>query len=148
MKLQIRRTADNSDTLFVPDLDEHYHSIHGALQESLHVFINEGLKQLNKSSIHVFEMGFGTGLNTILTLIEGEKNNMDITYHSIDHHPLERRLVNKLNYGEFFEPDFQSLFETIITCNWDAHVEISNIFELIKVNSDITVYEFRHKYLL
>ena len=103
MKLQIRRTADNSDTLFVPGLDEYYHSIYGALQESMHVFINEGLKQLSKSSIYVFEMGFGTGLNTILTLIEGKKNSFDITYHSIDHHPLEKKLVSQLNHLEFIE---------------------------------------------
>ena len=69
MHLEIRQTKDGSNTLFVPDLNEHYHSVHGALQESQHVFIKQGLEHVleQKKDIKILEVGFGTGLNAILT---------------------------------------------------------------------------------
>ena len=72
MKLKKIITADNSPTLYVPELDEHYHSVNGAIQESMHVFINAGFKQIKKDKINILEIGFGTALNTLLTLTENK----------------------------------------------------------------------------
>ena len=72
--IQIEQTADGSNTLFVPELNEHYHSVKGALTESEHIFINMGLKHSAVSAPHVLEIGFGTGLNAFLTQLEAERS--------------------------------------------------------------------------
>lgn len=76
MKRIIERTEDGSATLFVPELDEHYHSVKGARTESQHIFINMGLKASAAPQPHVLEIGFGTGLNALLTL----PNRMRVPY--------------------------------------------------------------------
>jgi tRNA U34 5-methylaminomethyl-2-thiouridine-forming methyltransferase MnmC len=81
MQHKIITTEDGSHTLFVPELNEHYHSVNGAIQESKHVFIDTGFKyflekninQDDQNSINILEIGFGTGLNAFLTLIESQK---------------------------------------------------------------------------
>ena len=70
MKPAVTITGDGSSTVYLPGLNEHYHSTHGAVQESRHVFIEAGLKILKKDNIRVFEMGFGTGLNALLSALE------------------------------------------------------------------------------
>ena len=83
MKLELRKTADGSNTLYVPELDEHYHSFHGALQEAQHVFIKNGLLSQEKRSIRILEVGFGTGLNALLTACEAIRSNYTIDYVGI-----------------------------------------------------------------
>ena len=74
MKRERVSTNDGSHSFYIPELDEHYHSIHGAIQESLHVFINAGLKPVsNQSTIDILEIGFGTGLNAFLTLLANQE---------------------------------------------------------------------------
>ena len=63
IKRELQLTADGSHTLFIPEMDEHYHSVNGAVQESRHVFIEAGLHHLERKEIVVLEIGFGTGLN-------------------------------------------------------------------------------------
>ncbi len=101
MERKLITTADGSSSLFVPSLNENYHSIHGARQESMHVFIDAGLKQIKKDSINILEMGYGTGLNFILTYLYSENKN--INYHGIEFYPLDLALVKKLNYTEILE---------------------------------------------
>lgn len=146
MEVQFRRTSDNSHTLYVPALDEHYHSVHGAWQESIHVFIKAGFLQVDKPVFQVFEMGFGTGLNTLLSIIEATIQGMDIRYHSLELNPLEKSLVKRLNYNQFVQPGFQSFFETIHSCKWDAPNKINNNFCLTKIEADILTYKLIHKY--
>jgi len=146
MEVQRRRTSDKSDTLYVPALDEHYHSVHGALQESMHVYIKEGLCQITKPVFAVFEMGFGTGLNTLLSIIEATKKGMDIDYHSLEFHPLSSDVTNRLNYIRLIEPEFQSFFETIHSCKWGGPNKINNNFCLTKIKADILTYKLIHKY--
>ena len=81
-------TEDGSHTLFVPTIDECYHSTHGAVQESQHIFINSGFKQCDKSEIRVLEIGFGTGLNTFLTLMEAGKIGKKVYYTSLEKYPV------------------------------------------------------------
>jgi len=71
---QIKYTEDGSTTLYVPEIDETYHSVHGAIQESMHIFIDAGFKECKEQNINILEIGFGTGLNAFLTLIEAEKS--------------------------------------------------------------------------
>ena len=70
---QIEITADGSATLYIPEIDEHYHSVKGALTESLHIFIQTGFHYSKADPLTIFEVGFGTGLNAFLTLLECEK---------------------------------------------------------------------------
>ena len=79
----LEKTADGSYTLFVPEMDEHYHSVKGARTESEHIFINMGLKQSPAAAPHVLEIGFGTGLNAFLTLLEAETSGRDIRFTTL-----------------------------------------------------------------
>ncbi|MFR9166286.1 MAG: hypothetical protein ACLVKO_08775 [Dysgonomonas sp.] len=98
-KILIESTADGSHTLFIPEINEHYHSVNGALQESLHVFINAGLKQIPQKDISILEIGFGTGLNAYLTLVESVHSNKNINYVGIEKYPLSDCIVKSLNYS-------------------------------------------------
>ena len=103
MKTELITTADGSHSLYVKDLDEHYHSIHGAIQEALHVFIKTGIQHIvskQYSSISILEIGFGTGLNTLLSFLEAEKLKVKINYTSLEAFPLDLAIVSQLNYAE------------------------------------------------
>lgn len=102
IKRAIRITEDGSTTIELIGMNENFHSIHGAIQESEHIFIQNGLLQKAKeqSDISIFEMGFGTGLNALLTKLTSSKNNLKIDYFSIEAYPVEMALVEQLNYSE------------------------------------------------
>jgi tRNA U34 5-methylaminomethyl-2-thiouridine-forming methyltransferase MnmC len=99
-KTEIQLTADGSPTLYLPHLDVTYHSRHGAIQESRHVFIEAALKPLlgRQPLIRVLEMGFGTGLNALLTLQQAIEAGQAIVYHSIEPFPIEPNVVSSLQY--------------------------------------------------
>lgn len=133
----IELTADGSHTLFVPALDEHYHSVNGALQESAYVFINAGLKEIEKEEIRILEIGFGTGLNALLSLQYTEKiPSRKITYHTIERYPLNREITEKLNYGEALGPMGTEWFQKIHSAAWDRPVPITDRFILYKIEGD------------
>ena len=146
MKPQIIRTADGSDTLYIPELNENYHSINGAIQESLHVFINCGLKSLKKEKLKIFEIGFGTGLNVLLTFIEALKKDLLITYHSIEKYPLENKLLLKLNYANILGTKYNLLFDTIHSGKWNTNLELSKSFLFKKIEADFTEFTFQTNY--
>ena len=104
---EFRITEDGSHTLYLPELNETYHSSHGAVSESLHVFINAGLKAKfqNNDSLNILEVGFGTGLNAALTFFVAEKNNVKINYFSLEPNPLSFDEVEKLNYNSIYGGD-------------------------------------------
>ena len=99
MKRIIERTEDGSATLFVPELDEHYHSVKGARTESQHIFINMGLKASAAPQPHVLEIGFGTGLNALLTLEAAEQDARPVHYTGIELYPLAWEEVDALGYS-------------------------------------------------
>jgi tRNA U34 5-methylaminomethyl-2-thiouridine-forming methyltransferase MnmC len=94
-------TADGSHTLFLPELNESYHSRFGAVQESLHIFIRSGLMALPEDlmKINILEVGFGTGLNAILTLQFVLTNKKKIEYTAVEAYPLDKTVYEKLNYA-------------------------------------------------
>ena len=100
--IELITTEDGSHTLHLPDLDETYHSIHGAIQESNHVFVNAGLnywlaQNQQAKSISILEYGFGTGLNALLTAIKIGPT-IKVHYHTLEKYPLPQEIIRLLNY--------------------------------------------------
>jgi tRNA U34 5-methylaminomethyl-2-thiouridine-forming methyltransferase MnmC len=139
-------TEDGSHTLFVPTIDECYHSTHGAVQESQHIFINSGFKQCNKSEIRVLEIGFGTGLNTFLTLMEARKTGKKVYYTSLEKYPVEVEQALQLNYVENRFSDLQKEFELLHTSPWNTKVQITAFFLLQKMQADFTIFDLDEMY--
>jgi tRNA U34 5-methylaminomethyl-2-thiouridine-forming methyltransferase MnmC len=100
--LRLLKTKDNSFTVYNEVLNETYHSRHGAVQESRHVFIRNGLEPMLRSQkqIDILEIGFGTGLNALLSYLEFEKASSDILYTGAEPFPLDTGIISALNYPE------------------------------------------------
>ena len=103
--MNIEPTADGSNTLFVPELNEHYHSIKGALTESEHIFIRMGLEHHLSPSPRVLEIRFGTRLNVFLTLLYADKARRTVHYTSLERYPVSPELINRLAYPERICPE-------------------------------------------
>jgi len=129
---EIKITADGSCTLYREEIDETYHSTHGAIQESEHVFINAGLKRCTKKEISILELGFGTGLNAYLTYIfTNENQNLKIFYTAIEKFPIDHELVMQLNYTKFKGND--QIFNQLHLCEWEKHSKFQKTFLLKKL---------------
>ena len=131
-------TADNSPTLYHPDLDEHYHSINGALQESMHVFINAGLKEITKDKISILEIGFGTGLNALLTFTENLNVKKEIYYEAIEKFPLSTEMIKILQQSHIFNSVISRQIHRAV---WEKKIKISNHFTLKKIQTDLLDYQ-------
>ena len=140
MKREIIVTNDGSNSLYIPEMDETYHSVHGAIQEARHVFIENGLKLVDKSEINVFEVGFGTGLNAFLSAQFSSDSNCDISYHTIEAFPVEVELVNSLNYKDLISED-SSLFNRIHSVDWEIESAITETFKLIKIEAKMESFQ-------
>lgn len=139
MKREIITTEDGSKTLYINNLNETYHSIHGALQEAEHVFINNGLILLNKCEINILELGFGTGLNVLVTINEILKNDKNhvINYFGIEKYPITETEINQLDYYKDFDnTEIKDLYFKIHNSNWNSLEEILPNFNLKKINTD------------
>lgn len=139
-------TSDGSHTLFSPAIEECYHSTHGAIQESRHIFIAAGMKQCEKSEISVLEIGFGTGLNAFLTLLEAEASSKTVRYTSLELYPVDVKIALQLNYPEELAADKRGLFELMHETPWDSERLIAEYFSLLKVKADYTHFKFSEKY--
>ncbi len=138
----IETTADGSHTLFVPEMNEHYHSVNGARQESVHVFIEAGLRQSASNDISLLEIGFGTGLNAYLSLIEAAEKGIRVHYTTLELYPLQQDIIEKLNYGKLISEEHAGLFDQLHRANWDEEVSITPFFTLCKVKADLCNYTF------
>mgnify|MGYP000707306532 FL=1 len=98
MKREIIITSDGSTTIQIPEWNEQYHSIHGAIQEAYHVFIKQGLESISKKKISILEIGFGTGLNAFITFLEAQKNKLEIDYVGVEAYPVSLEEIEQLNY--------------------------------------------------
>jgi len=139
-------TEDGSHTIYVPELGEHYHSVHGAIQESEHIFIKCGLRTCNADPLKIFEAGFGTGLNAFLTAIEASIQKRRIIYTAIEKYPLSGSVTGKLNYKEFFPSGYSFLFDVIHSAQWDRFENITDYFTLNKIKCDLARYEAVEKF--
>ena len=145
MNRELIITGDGSHSIRVPELNVTYHSIHGARQESLHVFINAGFFGPGfgpggcPKPYKIFEVGFGTGLNALLTLIEAEKNKIKVYYEAVELFPLSVEEIKSLNYCQQLKcPDLQSIFEILHNCSWEKEIAITENFILKKVKTDLS----------
>ena len=138
MKREIKTTADNSKTLYIGELDECYHSHHGALQEAEHVFIKHGLKKLAQKEINILEMGFGTGLNVLVTLREFlSLSDVRINYYSLEKYPITEQEAEQLAYDELFEErSIKEAYHKIHRTEWERLEEIQSNFFLKKIKTD------------
>lgn len=130
-------TEDGSHTIFVPELNEHYHSVHGAVQESETIFIRNGYEFSDACPLHIFEVGFGTGLNALLTAVHSIKDNREVFYTSVDNYPLDEKITGSLNYPQFAGEDGKKIFEGIHAAKWGVMQNISGSFYLRKIRCDI-----------
>lgn len=139
MERKIITTADGSNSIVIPDLKVTYHSVHGAIQESKHVFIEAGLSYVISNQVSpvfkIFEMGLGTGLNAFLTAIEAEKNGTKIQYTAVEQFPITVTEAMLLNYPSALGNNI--LFQTIHDSKWDEPVVIHEYFTLKKINTDL-----------
>jgi tRNA U34 5-methylaminomethyl-2-thiouridine-forming methyltransferase MnmC len=135
-------TADGSPTLFLPGMDEHYHSTNGAIQESRHVYINSAFNRCFLDSISVLEMGFGTGLNAFLTALESEKRKVKVNYTTLEKYPLPSEIIKTLNYSD----EKGDLFRKIHSSEWEKPTEITPFFLLNKIQIDFNDFDFSGQY--
>ncbi|KAA6340008.1 tRNA 5-methylaminomethyl-2-thiouridine biosynthesis bifunctional protein MnmC [termite gut metagenome] len=140
MERVIEETADGTATLFVPSLNEHYHSIKGARAESQHIFVDMGMKQSTVPAPRILEIGFGTGLNAFLTLLASEELHKQVHYTGIELYPLPWETVAKLNYSN--APVFRTLHETA----WNTEVRITPLFTIHKIKANFTRYALTGTY--
>lgn len=133
-------TEDGSHTLYNSEQQEGYHSIHGALTESNHIFIKNGLETLERPSIKILEMGFGTGLNAYLSCLYATQRNLPIYYTALEKYPLPFDVFSKLNYPDLLKED-KALFLKLHTTSFHNDHSINDQFRLIKVQTDLLNYQ-------
>jgi tRNA U34 5-methylaminomethyl-2-thiouridine-forming methyltransferase MnmC len=147
LKRHIVTTADGSKTIHIEDWNEHYHSIHGAIQEANHVFIKHGLLfyidqcPLERSRevigeaqiLSILEIGFGTGLNAFLTMLKAEELKQNIKYSGVEAYPVLPEELQQLNYIEQLSAEsWQEAFENFHQCPWEKEQSIAPHFQLTK----------------
>jgi tRNA U34 5-methylaminomethyl-2-thiouridine-forming methyltransferase MnmC len=141
-------TSDGSHTIYVPELNEHYHSVHGAVQESNFIFINTGFESCKSNPVNIFEVGFGTGLNALLTAMKNSSGIKEVNYTAIEKYPVDESTVSLLNYNLFTGEKGREIFDMIHSAPWDKWVKIYKNFNLLKINGDIVDYPIPGKYNL
>ena len=133
MKKEIILTKDGSTSIFLPELNETYHSKFGAIQEAKHVFIKSGLSLLNDKSVSILEIGFGTGLNAFITFLEAINTNQSINYVGVEAYPVEIDIIENLNYVSELEAlAHQSIFNEMHQSEWEVENKITSNFNLTK----------------
>ena len=136
--LQLIKTGDGSHTLYVEELNEHYHSVHGAVRESQLVFIENGFMSCSANPVRILEAGFGTGLNAFLTAIRCNKEKRHVLYTAAEKNPLPSEVTDMLNYQTVTDCREKNLLRSIHTADWEIETEISEYFHLIKTKCDLT----------
>ncbi|MED9996675.1 MAG: tRNA (5-methylaminomethyl-2-thiouridine)(34)-methyltransferase MnmD [Paludibacteraceae bacterium] len=134
--IEIQTTADGSSTLYRPDMDEHYHSTNGAITEAEHVYIKHGLFGVKKSNVSVLEIGFGTGLNAILTYVAANCSHLPVDYTTCELYPLPMETISQLNYK--LPSATEKVFEDLHSCPWNEKYHVSPHFTFTKLHTDLT----------
>lgn len=143
MKRKIIITEDGSTTIHIPEWNEQYHSTHGAIQEAQHVYIKNGLHYFiekdNVENVSILEIGFGTGLNAFITLLEAEKLKLKINYKGVEAFPVLTQELKQLNYvTQLNASTKENIFNKLHEVTWETSQEITNYFQLIKEQKDFS----------
>ena len=138
-------TDDGSHTLYVPEIDECYHSTHGAIQEAGYIFIQAGFSQISKKTVSILEIGFGTGLNAYLTLLKSSETLRPINYTGVELYPVPAEMALLLNYPEEAGGG-REIFEKLHEAPWGKKIKITDLFCLTKIHSDFTHISFDKKF--
>lgn len=149
MKRSWVKTNDGSPSLYVPELKQNYHSQHGALQESRHVFLKSGLQQLaEKRAIRILEIGFGTGINALLSHLEKPSAQQKILYHGLEKYPLTEDEWKAIYWPELFDkqPQYHVFYQALHQANWSEKIELDPNFELLKEKIDLRSFLPRPNY--
>jgi tRNA U34 5-methylaminomethyl-2-thiouridine-forming methyltransferase MnmC len=132
--MELQETKTGEYTLYIPSMDETYHSRNGAISESQHVFLQEGLDRTH-GNIHVLEVGFGTGLNGMLTAQYASEKQRSIFYHTLEPFQVPFDLVEQIGYGELLnDPE---LFNKLHLAEWEAKEKVSEYFTLHKTTQKL-----------
>ncbi|AHJ99567.1 tRNA (5-methylaminomethyl-2-thiouridine)(34)-methyltransferase MnmD [Hymenobacter swuensis] len=139
--VEVRTTADGSSTLFVPALNEHYHSTHGALQEARHVYLAAGLEHALAATtepVWVLEIGFGTGLNALLTLERSLTAPCPIFYDTIEKFPLPWEVIGQLGTENYLhQPELLDYQQQLHASAWGRPVALTPQFVLLKMAGEL-----------
>ncbi len=138
MKTDLILTADGSPTLYVSGMKEQYHSVNGAVTESKYVYAGMGYSFHPSINPVIFEVGFGTGLNCLVTAVYAEETARRTFYTAIEKYPLDIDVVEKLNYGVFFPGRGSEIYKAIHEVPWGVEVQITPFFRLLKIKDDLT----------
>lgn len=139
MKPILQHTNDGSLTLRLDEMDETYHSTNGALTEAQYVYIKNGFQRTQQEHLNILEIGFGTGLNTLVTAdaFLKQEDIKSIHYHTLEKYPLETEIINQLNYGQVLSPPREAIYSNIHNAEWEKEVEILSNFTVHKQNIDL-----------
>jgi tRNA U34 5-methylaminomethyl-2-thiouridine-forming methyltransferase MnmC len=141
-------TADGSHTISIPSLRLTYHSMHGAIQESNHVFIEAGLLPIiaaGTNPLNILEVGFGTGLNAILTLDAAK--GISIRYETLEPEPIETNIFNQLNFcDQLGRKDLQAKFLMMHLAKWKNEISIQPGFAFIKHPDTLIEFSSTNKF--
>ena len=136
IKREVVKTNDGSMTIFLPDVQESYHSRHGAVQEALHVYIDKGLCFVEKEHVSVLELGFGTGLNALLTMIHADRLGKDVRYVTHEAYPLDLSIIKLMNFERILPNHFApSIIDQLHTSDWEKDCDLTPSFKIRKCRS-------------
>nr|WP_294792946.1 tRNA (5-methylaminomethyl-2-thiouridine)(34)-methyltransferase MnmD [uncultured Mucilaginibacter sp.] len=143
--LKIVATADGSNTIFNPQVGENYHSRHGALQESRHVFLKAGLEyfisETGATAVSVLEVGLGTGLNFLLTADHCTKNQIQLNYTGIEAYPLSEEMISSTGYQQYVQPEIWDVFIGSYTASLQQSVQINSHCQLQTAHCQLLDYK-------
>ena len=148
VKPELVTTEDGSHTLYVRELDEHYHSLFGAVTESRHVFIDAGLRAAVGNQLNIFEIGFGTGLNAFLTLAEIQGSGKAVNYTGLEKYPLDKDILGSLNYASLIHGIEGNIFQRLHSAPWNVETAITENFTISKIHGDICQLEIPNHFHL
>ncbi len=145
LTIELITTEDGSPSLYLPHLQETYHSRHGAVREAMHVFIQNGFRHvaLQFSAVEILEVGFGTGLNALLTCHESTLTKQQVRYTTIEKFPLNKEVYEAIHYGTDRE-----LYLELHQTEWEKDVLIHNHFTLQKTHNTLEKFESKHTFNL
>ena len=147
MKREIIQTNDGSTSIYLPELNETYHSKFGAIQEANHVFLKNGLSLFEGKPISILEIGFGTGLNTLITFNKALESNQKIHYVGVEAYPVTIEEASKMNYAAEINPELETIYKKIHESSWETTINLNENFTFQKRNQlfqdivDIEVFD-------